>query len=122
MATSLLQMQPAALQLYEQLDYPTAGMSNRVLLKDGNCQYTLFCMAAGADISEHRANRNATVHTLEGNGQLTLDGREIDLRPGTFAVMPARTPHAIRATDNLAFLLILSEPAPSSPLSEGVAQ
>lgn len=112
MTTTVLSMQPTALQIHDLLEYPQTGILSKVLLQDQQCQYTLFCLAAGTEISEHTATRNATVHVLEGRGTLTLDGQDIALKPGTFVVMPAHAPHALAAADNLAFLLTFSEADP----------
>ena len=109
MTTTVLQMRSSAMQFRDQIEYPEAGILSKVLLKDNCCQYTLFCLAAGTEISEHTATRNATVHVLAGQGQLTLEGQVISLVPGTFVVMPAHAPHALNAEKNLAFLLVLSE-------------
>jgi len=46
---------------------------------------------------------------LEGKGILTLEGQDILLEPGVFVFMPANAPHALKAEENLAFLLTLSE-------------
>jgi quercetin dioxygenase-like cupin family protein len=109
MSTTLLTVALSHLQLRDVIEYPEAGILSKVLLKDGCCQYTLFCLAAGTEISEHTATRNATVNVLEGQGTLTLEGQEIALETGVFIVMPAHAPHALMANTNLAFLLTLSE-------------
>jgi quercetin dioxygenase-like cupin family protein len=109
MSKTVLQMESSAIYLQDQIEYPEAGILSKVLLKDNSCQYTLFCLAAGTEISEHTATRNATVQVLAGKGQLTLEGQVISLQPGTFVVMPAHAPHAINAGEKLAFLLVLSE-------------
>lgn len=96
-------------QLKEQIEYPDGGVLSKVLLKDNNCQYTLFCLAGGTEISEHTATRNATVNVIEGKGILTLEGKDITLEPGVFVFMPAHAPHALKTEENLAFLLTLSE-------------
>lgn len=114
MATTLLPMQASATQLSEQLEFPQSGVLSKVLLQDEHCQYTLFCLAAGTEISEHTAARNATVHVLQGHGSLTLEGTAIALQPGTFVVMPAHAPHALQASENLAFLLVMSAPGATS--------
>lgn len=111
MTTPLLQMQATALQLHEQLVYPASGLRKQVLLKDRNCQYMLLCLAAGSEISEHATPRNATVQVLAGRGTLTISGQHISLEPGVFVVMPASEPHALHASENLAFLLTFSAPA-----------
>jgi quercetin dioxygenase-like cupin family protein len=93
----------------DQIEYPQAGVLSKVLLKDNSCQYTLFCLAAGTEISEHTSTRNATVNVIEGRGILTLEERDIPLKSGTFIFMPANVPHALKADENLSFLLTLSE-------------
>jgi len=89
--------------------YPEEGARRQTIVKDGNCQYDLLCLAAGAALQEHTASRNALVYGVEGAGTLTLNGKPYSLQPGMFAFMPAQTPHAIHAANNLAFLLVLSE-------------
>ncbi|MBW4560627.1 MAG: cupin domain-containing protein [Mojavia pulchra JT2-VF2] len=96
-------------QLREHIEYPHSGVISKVLLKDKACQYTLFCLTANTEISEHTSTRNATIKVLEGKGLLTLSGQEIVLEHGILVFMPANAPHALQAEENLAFLLILSE-------------
>lgn len=91
------------------IEYPSAGVLSKVILQDKCCQYTLFCLAAETEISEHTSTRNASIQVLEGQGTLTLEGEDIVLEPGIFVFMPANAPHALKADKNLAFLLTLSE-------------
>ena len=95
--------------LRERIEYPADGVLSKVLFKDKNCQYTLFCLAADTSISEHTSTRNAVINVIEGRGTLILEGQEIQLEPGTFIFMKAHAPHALKAEQNLAFLLTLSE-------------
>lgn len=110
MTTTILSFQPTSTHLQEHIEYPKAGVLSKVLLQSKVCQYTLFCLAADTNISEHTSTRNAVVQGLEGKGILTLEGKDIALEPGVFIVMPANAPHALRAIENLAFLLTLSQP------------
>ena len=110
MTTTILSLQPSFTHLHDHIEYPKAGVLSKVLLQDTVCQYTLFCLAADTEISEHTSTRNAIVQGLEGKGILTLEGKDIDLDPGVFIVMPANAPHALRAFTNLAFLISLSKP------------
>mgnify|MGYP000042657792 CR=1 FL=1 len=91
------------------IEYPQTGVKRKVLLEDGNCRYTLMSLAVGMNIAEHTANRNATVNVIEGQGVLTIEGKEIVLESGVFAFIPANAHHAIKAMTNIAFLLTLSE-------------
>lgn len=109
MNSTITTLQSLVTQLREQIEYPSAGVLSKVLVKDKFCQYTLFCLAANTEISEHTSTRNATVNVIEGRGILTLEGKDIALEPGIFVLMPANAPHALRTEENLAFLLTLSE-------------
>ena len=109
MTATILPLQSSAIQLRDTIEYPAAGVLSKILVKDNNCQYTLICLAAGSDISEHNSGRNATVDVIEGKGILTLEGKDIILEPGVFVFMPARAPHALKAEENLAFILTFSE-------------
>lgn len=110
MSTSLLSLTATATHLQEHIEYPQSGVLSKMLLKTDACQYSLFCLAAETEISEHTSTRNAVVQGLEGKGIVTLEGKDIPLEPGAFIVMPANAPHALKATDDLAFLLTLSKP------------
>ncbi len=109
MAATLLPLQSSAIQLRDAIEYPAAGVLNKILVKDKNCQYSLFCLTAGTEISEHTSARNATVNVIEGKGILTLEGKDIVWEPGVFVLMPAKDIHALISEKNLAFILTLSE-------------
>ena len=98
-----------AANLQDLIEYPTSGILSKVLLKDKNSQYSLFCLAAGTEIDEHTSTRNAVITVVEGTGNLNLEGKDITLAPGVFIFMPANAPHAVQAKENLAFILTLSE-------------
>jgi len=110
MANAILPLQSTSTQLQEHIEYPQAGVLSKVLLKANTCEFTLFCLAAGTEISEHTSTRHAVVQGLEGRGILTLEEQDMPLEPGVLIVMPANAPHALRADENLAFLLTLSQP------------
>lgn len=101
-------------QLREQIEYPEAGVISKVLLKDQACQYTLFCLAANTEISEHTSPRNATINVIEGRGLLTLSGQDYVLETGVFVFMPANACHALKSEENLTFLLTFSEKVDSN--------
>jgi quercetin dioxygenase-like cupin family protein len=109
MSASVTESSSFFFTLRDRIEYPTEGVLSKILFKDKSCQYTLFCMAAGTDISEHTSPRNAVINVIEGRGILTLEGEEIQLESGIFVFMKANAPHALKAEQNLAFLLTLSE-------------
>ena len=50
--------------LRERIEYPADKGLSQVLYKDNNCQYTLFCLAADASISEHKSTRNYVFNVI----------------------------------------------------------
>jgi quercetin dioxygenase-like cupin family protein len=108
MSTTLITPPTTTIQLHDHLAFPASGVLSKVLWKDATCQYSLFCLAAGTEISEHTSSRNATVQVIAGSGTLTLEGQPIALEPGVFVLMAANAPHALEAETDLAFVLTLS--------------
>ena len=98
-----------AVTLKDSIEYPQTGVISKVLLKDNNTQYTLLCLAKDREIKEHTSNRNATITVIEGEGTLTLEGKEINLAPGVFVFIPANASHAVQSQENLSLMLTLSE-------------
>ncbi|NEQ97744.1 MAG: cupin domain-containing protein [Cyanothece sp. SIO2G6] len=105
--TTLITAETAHIQLQDHISYPQSGVLSKVLWKNDLCQYSLFCLAAQTEISEHTSTRNASVQVVEGTGTLTLEGKVIALEPGVFIFMDANAPHALEAFSNLAFVLTL---------------
>lgn len=99
--------------LQDLIEYPSSGILSKVILKDNNSQYSLFCLAAGTEIDEHTSTRNAVVTVVDGRGNLNLEGKDITLLPGVLVFMPANAPHAVQAQENLAFVLALSQHLPA---------
>jgi quercetin dioxygenase-like cupin family protein len=91
------------------IEFPQTGAKSQTLIEDENCRYTLMALAVGMHIPEHTNPRNATVNVIEGQGVLTLEGKEIVLESGIFVFIPATARHAVKAITNFAFLLTLSE-------------
>ncbi|MEM9152355.1 MAG: cupin domain-containing protein [Cyanobacteria bacterium P01_F01_bin.3] len=109
MTSLLISPQTPFLQLQDHINYPDSGILSKVLWKNELCRYSLFCLAADTEISEHTSTRNATVQVLDGTGTLTLNGDTISLVQGTFIFMLANAPHALESHSNLAFVLTLSK-------------
>ncbi|MCX6353321.1 MAG: cupin domain-containing protein [Candidatus Aureabacteria bacterium] len=94
--------------LYEAMEFPMEGVFSKLLAKGDISNHTLMCLAKGTDITEHTSTREAVVTILKGKGLFILNGKKIRMKPGVFIFMPKNAPHALRADEDLAFLLSLS--------------
>lgn len=108
MTTAMLTFDQPTFVLQDQLEYPKSGILSKILFQDQACQYTLFCLGASTAISEHTSTRNALLQVLAGTGKFSLQKQQMTLEPGVIIFIPAHAPHALQATENLAFLLMLS--------------
>ncbi len=95
--------------LNELMEFPKEGIFSKVLAKSDNYNYTLMCLAAGADIDEHTSTKNGVVQILKGRGTFTLFGKDIEMKPGVFIFMPKNAPHSLKADEDLAILLLLTK-------------
>ena len=111
MTTTIMSFNTTAIRWADIIEYPQTGVKSKILLEDKNCRYMLMSLAVGMHIAEHTSPRNATVNVIDGQGVLTLEGKELVLESGVFIFIPATARHAIKAVTNLAFLLTLSEQA-----------
>ena len=93
-------------QLKESIDYSKLGVTRKVIVKDVQPPIALMCLTAGTELSEHTASRIVTLMVIDGRGTFILEGREIVMEPGVLIYMPATTPHALRAEENMAFLYL----------------
>jgi quercetin dioxygenase-like cupin family protein len=80
---------------------------SRTFYGDEQVKAVLFTFAPGQELSEHTAGTAAIIHILHGEAELTLAGERRAAGPGTWAHLPARTPHALAARTEVTMLLLL---------------
>ena len=86
---------------------PKRGILSQTVSDEGGIELVLFAFAAGERLSEHTSARPAIVHVLDGEADITIEGRAVDGRAGTWIRMPARLPHSIVARTPLRMALYL---------------
>ncbi len=96
-----------ALKLPEQLDYAPGAIVSRTLARTKGGIVTLFAFDAGQELSEHTAPFDAFVQVLDGDVELTIDGKKVLAAVGETVLMPAQVPHAVRAVRRFKMLLTM---------------
>ena len=91
----------------ELIEYPREGILSKSVSSEGGADVTLFCMAKGAEMSEHTSTKQGLVYVIEGKGVFNLEGEEIAMEPGIFIQMDQNAVHSLKADENTAFLLTL---------------
>ncbi|MBT4135781.1 cupin domain-containing protein [archaeon] len=95
-------------QINELIEYPEHGVLSKVISKNDKLNITLFCMAAGTDISEHTSTKQGFVYVVEGKGTFNLQGEDIEMIPGVFIYMNENAVHSLKAEENTTFILNLA--------------
>ena len=91
------------------ISYSEKGIVSKQIIKTEKIEVTLFCLAENTSISEHTSTKEGAVYVLEGKGEFNLEGENIMMIPGTIIFMKNNAVHSIRAEENTAFILILTE-------------
>ncbi len=90
---------------------PEDGILSRTIHQDDHLKVVLFGFSAGQELSEHTASVPAVIQIVKGEGTLTLGTDEHEIQAGSFAHMPARLRHAVRARTPMVMLLLMLKSA-----------
>jgi quercetin dioxygenase-like cupin family protein len=96
-----------AIPLAASVAYAKDAIVSKTLLNKKTGTLTLFAFDAGQGLSEHTSPYDATVCILEGEGELTIDGKPMTAKTGEMVIMPANIPHDVQAKTPFKMLLIM---------------
>lgn len=96
------------LDLQKSIRFSKGGIVSKVIWKGGKAEATLFCLSKGTTLSEHASSREAHILVLKGKGIFSLGAKPVAMKPGVMISMPPKMKHALKASENLAFLLMLA--------------
>jgi quercetin dioxygenase-like cupin family protein len=88
-------------------EFAANGTVSKTLLDTPQAKVTLFCMAAGQELTEHAAGKPAIVHFTVGDGEFVLEGQAHAIKPGAWFYMSAGALHALKVRTDTVFLLTL---------------
>jgi quercetin dioxygenase-like cupin family protein len=99
--------QPVVADLERMAEVAEGGIVSKSVVENEHHKIILFTLAEGQELSEHTASVPAVIHVLRGGGTVVLGGREQTAGPGRLFYMPAEMKHAVRADEDLVFLLTM---------------
>jgi quercetin dioxygenase-like cupin family protein len=99
-----LEGQPA--RLTDLVDYQDGSVVSREIIGRKTGTVTLFAFDEGQGLSEHTAPYDAMVQLLDGEAEIVIGGRPLQVHQGEMLIMPANKPHALKA--NRRFKMILT--------------
>lgn len=83
-----------------------AVVSKEILHKPGGT-VTLFAFDKGQGLSEHTTPFDAVVLVTDGIADVTVIKATTRVHAGEFIVMPANSPHALKAVERFTMMLIM---------------
>jgi quercetin dioxygenase-like cupin family protein len=96
-----------AQKLNELVQYAADSVVSKTILDKPIGTITLFAFDRGQRLSEHTAPYDAVVQIIDGEGKITIGGRELKLTAGQLVIMPANIPHSVAADEQFKMLLIM---------------
>ena len=98
---------PVIADLSAMMQVAENGIVSKSIVENERHKIVHFTFAPGQELSEHTASVPASIHILDGQGTVVLDGEAHEARPGRLFYMPALMRHAVQATGDLAVLLTM---------------
>ena len=86
---------------------PTGGILSKALTTTDQVKVTIFSFDTGQELTEHTAAYPAILHFLSGEADLKLGKDNFQAAAGSWAYMPAMTPHSLVARTPVIMLLIM---------------
>ncbi len=89
------------------VDYQEGSVVSRTIIDKKAGTITLFAFDENQGLSEHTAPYDAMVQVLDGEAEVTIEGKPVDLKAGEITIMPANKPHALKAKTRFKMLLTM---------------
>ena len=89
------------------IDYQDGSVVSKEVIKKEKGSVTLFAFDKGQGLSEHTAPFDALVYIFDGKAEISIAGKQYNLKAGETIIMPANKPHSLKAIDRFKMLLVM---------------
>jgi len=96
-----------ATNLSDLVAYQEGSVVSRTIIDKKAGTVTLFAFDENQSLSEHTAPFDAMVYVLDGEVEVTIAGKPVNLKKGEMTIMPANQPHALSAKTRFKMLLVM---------------
>ncbi len=94
-------------KLVDLADYQEGSVVSRTIIDKKRGTVTFFAFDEGQGLSEHTAPFDALVYVIDGEAEITISGKLLNLKAGEMVIMPADQPHALRAVKKFKMILTM---------------
>lgn len=96
-----------AVKLTSLVDYQDGSIVSRTIIDEETGTVTLFAFDKGQGLSEHTTPYDAMVYLLDGEVEITISGKPLNVRQGEMIMMLADIPHALRGVKRFKMMLTM---------------
>ncbi len=96
-----------ASKMAELVDYQVGAVVSRTLVKGKGGSVSVFAFDGGQELSEHTAPHKALVQLLDGEAEVTIEGRPHRLHKSEMLLLSANRPHSVKATKRFKMVLTM---------------
>jgi quercetin dioxygenase-like cupin family protein len=94
-------------KLAELIGYQTGAVVSREIVKGHTGNITIFSFDEGQSLSEHKTPFDALVQVLEGEVEISIEGKPYHVESGEIILMPANQLHALKALKKFKMILTM---------------
>ena len=95
------------LNFADSVTFASGSIVSKTLFDKPAGSLTLFAIAEGQGITEHKSPYDATVQVIEGEGEFQVATNIYKVKAGEGLIMPANVPHAVLPGKGFKMLLIM---------------
>ena len=96
-----------SLNLSNLIAYQEDSVVSKTIINKDTGTVTLFAFSQGQGLSEHTAQFDALVYILDGESEIIISGKPIQVKQGEMVIMPANKPHSLKAIKKFKMLLVM---------------
>lgn len=101
------QLPEGPLNLATSIDYQQESVVSRELMRTPQGNVTVFAFAADQGLTEHTSPYGVILQILEGQAEITIEGKAWTVRSGEIIHLPAAKPHAVHGKEQFKMMLIM---------------
>lgn len=95
------------LELTDLADYQEGSVVSQTIINKKTGTVTFFAFDQGQGLSEHTAPFDALVYLLDGEVEIVISGKPLQVKKGEMVIMPANQPHSLRAVKRFKMILTM---------------
>jgi quercetin dioxygenase-like cupin family protein len=99
--------QKQRIQLLDLVNYQKDSIVSKIIIEKKTGTVSLFAFDKNQGLSEHIAPFDALVHLIDGEAEIVISNKTVNLKSGEMIIMPANQPHALKAVQRFKMILTM---------------